>query len=246
MSTLQMRLRKSFRPRGAPDFLLDVECEAGPGITAIFGPSGSGKSTWLECIAGLQQPDAGRITLNGQVLSDVTAGVHIPPASRNLGYVFQNAALFPHMTIRQNVEYGLASLPQRERAAASREMLERFHVAHLTEKRPAAISGGERQRVALARALVRRPDCLLLDEPFSALDHDTKARIMDDLLAWNLERRIPVLLVTHSLEEVFSVAGRAIVLEAGKVTADGRPGQVLSAQKERLLASLSPALDLLS
>lgn len=246
MSALEVRVHKTHLQRGAPDFALDVSCDVGPGITAIFGPSGSGKSTWLECIAGLQQPDAGRITLNGQTFSDVTAGIHLPPARRNLGYVFQNAALFPHMTVRQNVEYGLADLPPGERAATSLQMLESFHVGHLAEKRPAAISGGERQRVALARALVRRPDCLLLDEPFSALDHDTKARIMDDLRAWNRERRIPVLLVTHSLEEVFGLAERAILLDAGEIVADGPPGQVLAAQRERLRASLSLARDLLS
>lgn len=246
MSTLEMRLRRTFRQRGAPDFVLDVHCKAGPGVTAIFGPSGSGKSTWLDGVAGLQQPDAGRVALDGRTLCDVTAGIHLSPARRNLGYVFQNAALFPHMTVRQNVEYGLADLPPHERPETARQILETFHVAHLAGKHPAAISGGERQRVALARALVRRPQCLLLDEPFSALDHDTKARIMDDLRTWNRERRIPVLLVTHSLEEVFSLAERAILLEAGKIVADGRPGQVLAPQRERLLAGLSPACDLLS
>lgn len=245
-----MRLRKTFRQRGAPDFILDVDCEVGPGVTAIFGPSGSGKSTWLECIAGLQQPDAGRVALNGRTLSDVTSGIHLPPAGRNLGYVFQNAALFPHMTVQQNVEYGLVDLPPRERAETSRQILETFHIAHLAGKHPAVISGGERQRVALARALVRNPQLILLDEPFSALDYVTKLKIMDDVLYWNHARNLPILMVTHALEEVFAMADRVIVLEEGRVIASGKPPAVLAGHRDRLLASLtSPpyaARDLLS
>ncbi len=248
--SLHARVTQTHRQRSAPPFQLDVDTDFGPGVTAIFGVSGSGKSTWLECIAGLQRPDSGVITLGDVVFFDSAKSLDVAPARRGIGYIFQGAALFPHMTVRANVEYGLHALAAAERRATAQRSLDAFHIADLAEKNAGAISGGERQRVALARALVRDPRCLLLDEPFSALDYLTKLKIMDDALAWNRERQIPILLVTHALEEVLAMAERVLVLEQGRVTAAGDPQTVLAPQRERLLARLtstsSPSRDLLS
>lgn len=238
-AALSVDLRKTFRPADAPAFTLAVRFCAEPGTTAIFGASGSGKSTLLECMAGLQEPDEGQIICAGQSFYDAHTGVNLPPRHRRIGYLFQSMALFPHMTVQQNVEYGLQRLPAGERATIARNALEQFHVAALAQKRPAAISGGEQQRVALARALVTSPELLLLDEPFSALDYSTKAKIMDDLRRWQSDHPIPVLLVTHALEEVLALAGRVLVLQEGGIVADGKPATVLAGQRERLLNDLA-------
>jgi molybdate transport system ATP-binding protein len=237
MSTLQCSLVKTHRQAGG-DFRLEVGAHFQPGVTAILGPSGSGKSTWLECLAGLQKPDQGNITLGNRTLFDSAAKYSRQPGERELGYIFQSAALFPHMTVRENVEYGLHALPSSARRNMALQMLELLHIPQLAEKRATLISGGERQRVALARTLVRDPKCLLLDEPFSALDLAVKLRIMEDVLAWTTERSIPVLLVTHALEEVLTMAQRVLVLEQGRIKADGEPREVLAAQRAELVASL--------
>ena len=236
---LHTRIVKTHSQRGAADFRLDTDARFAAGVTTIFGPSGSGKSTWLECIAGLQRPDSGKILFGGETLFDSERNIHLAPARRGIGYIFQNAALFPHLSVRANVEYGLHALPASERRDEAQCSMDAFHIGHLAEKNAQAISGGERQRVALARALVRGPNCLLLDEPFSALDHDTKLKIMEDVLAWNRDWRIPILLVTHALEEVLAMARNVVVLEQGRVVAEGEPETVLAPQRERLLASLA-------
>lgn len=235
---LHTKVTKTHRQRGAAAFHLEVDAGFGAGVTAIFGVSGSGKSTWLECIAGLQQPESGRITFDQETLFDAAKSIRASPARRGIGYIFQNAALFPHMTVRANVEYGLHALPATARRDTAQHSLDAFHIGDLAGKRADAISGGERQRVALARALVRNPRCLLLDEPFSALDYLTKLKIMDDVLEWNRERHIPILLVTHALEEVFAMAEQVMVLDQGRLTASGDPHTVLAPQRERLLARL--------
>lgn len=235
MSVLRTRIRKTHRPGG---FILDVAADFEPGVTAIFGPSGSGKTTWLECIAGMQRPEEGQVSLGETRWFDAEQGLDLRPGRRGLGYIFQNAALFPHLPVRANVEYGIHTLASPERQARAQQMMATFHVAHLAEAQAISISGGERQRVALARALVRDPRCLLLDEPFSALDLATKRKIMDDVVAWNAERRVPILLVTHALEEVLTMAERVLVLENGRVVAEGAPAQVLAVQRNQFIASL--------
>lgn len=250
MTSLKTRLRKSHRQVDLAYFRLEVDVEFGPGVTAIFGPSGGGKSTWLECIAGVQDPEDGAVVMGDRVLFDSQHNVNVPASQRGVGYIFQDAALFPHMTVRANVEYGLHEKPARERYAEAQRSMETFHIENLADKNASSISGGERQRVALARALVRNPQCLLLDEPLSALDHDTKLKIMDDVLEWNHARNVPILMVTHALEEVFAMADRVLVLEQGRVIASGEPQRVLAAHRDRLISSLtsppSAAPDLLS
>ena len=208
-------LHASVRAQMSEVFTLDVSVDLPPGITILFGASGSGKSTLLRAIAGLARPDAGRIAIGDRVLFDTATGVDLPPQARRVGYVFQQLALFPHFTVRGNLEYGVAALPPAERTRRVEEVARRFHIDRLMERRPARLSGGERQRVALARALVTDPDLLLLDEPLSALDYATQSRIIEDLRAWNAAHGIPVLYVTHAHREVFALGERCVVLDHG-------------------------------
>ena len=229
--SLAVEIRKRFA--GTRPFELDVSFDAQAGVTVLFGPSGSGKSTLLECIAGLVRPDHGTIRLNGAEVSVA------PVERRQIGYLFQSLALFPHMTAQQNVEFGLAPRSAEERKQVALEMLERLHVAHLAARRPEQISGGERQRVALARTLVIEPKALLLDEPLSALDLATKAAIMEDLRRWNERRKVPILYVTHALEEALSLGERVIVLREGKIVAQGAPRDVLAPERELLMSMMT-------
>lgn len=205
-------------------FRLAVEISVPGGVTILFGRSGAGKSTLLDSIAGLVQCK-GRVALHQsagtEVWFDSENDSDVPPAKRGLGYVFQNLALFPHLTIAQNVEFGIARLQRAERRHHSQIILESFHIGALAARFPSEISGGERQRAALARTLVTEPRALLLDEPLSALDTASRAKIVQDLLTWNQIRRIPILYVTHSKTEALRLGERAIVLEAGKVVAQG-------------------------
>ena len=237
---LRVEVTKTFRG-GSRDtvkreFSLDAQLSVQQGITMLFGASGSGKTTLLDCIAGVATPDSGRVELGSESLFDSAARVNLPPAKRGVGYVFQDLALFPHLSVENNVEYGLFRFPAEERKTRSGAILESFRIAHLRDRKPDGISGGERQRVALARALVTSPRVLLLDEPLSALDPATKSGIMDDLRSWNEQRRIPILYVTHSREEVFALGERVIALEQGRVVAAGSPLEVLSAPRTEAIA----------
>jgi molybdate transport system ATP-binding protein len=238
----ELAIRKTNRPSSGKPFVLDVNLNLqfgeDPGTIVVFGPSGSGKSTLLECLAGLQLPDAGRIVLNCATWFDSDRNVNVSIQRREFGYVFQSLALFPHLTVRKNVEYGLGKLGKADRECRVSQILEKFHIGHLASHRPNAISGGEQQRVALARALVNRPKALLLDEPFAALDYDTKSRIMDDVKQWKTEQQTPIILVTHALEEVFAMGEWVVMLQEGKITAQGRPADVLDQQRQRLLQDI--------
>jgi molybdate transport system ATP-binding protein len=241
---LTVQLRKRFANAGR-DFTLDVTFTISPGITIIFGPSGAGKTTLLDCIAGLTIPDSGKITVGERAFFDQTQRTNIPVQSRRLGYVFQDLALFPHLTVRKNVEYGLDALDlarlnknRSERRKKSDAILESFRITHLRDRTPGEISGGERQRVALARTLVTDPCVLLLDEPLAALDAATKSKIIDDLRAWNAAHNIPILYVTHNREEVFALGDRVLVLENGRIIADGTPHGVMAAPRRESLAQL--------
>jgi molybdate transport system ATP-binding protein len=236
--TLGARIRKSFLS-AQRDFSLDVEFTAAPGFTILFGPSGSGKTTLLNCVAGLTRPDAGRIVAGERVLFDANIRQNIPISQRAVGYVLQDLALFPHLTVEQNVEYGLAYLPGRARRERAATMLQEFRIDPLRQQRPGNVSGGERQRVALARALVTEPCVLLLDEPLAALDAPTKSKILDDLRRWNQSHRIPILYVTHSREEVIALGERVLVMEQGRIVAQGTPHEVLRAPLQETVAQLA-------
>src|SRR5271166_5269753 len=213
---LNVRMRKCFPGGNGPSFTLDVSLVVSAGITILFGASGAGKTTLLDCIAGLQTPDEGEIAIGETVLFNSQSRRNLPASRRSAGYLLQSLALFPHMTVEQNVQYGLAALDKAERAARSLQTMESFRIASMAQRRPGKISGGERQRVALARALVRRPRTLLLDEPMSALDRTTRAKSLDDLRRWNEMHSVPILYVTHDREEVFALGDRVLVLEVGR------------------------------
>ena len=167
--------------------------------------------------------------MDERILFDADLRLSIPVAKRGVGYVLQDLALFPHLTAEQNTEYGLAHLPRSVRRQRAKAMLQEFHIEHLRQQRPGEISGGERQRVALARALVTDPCVLLLDEPLAALDSPTKSKIIDDLRRWNQAHRIPILYVTHAREEVLALGERVLVMEEGRIIAQGAPHEVLGA-----------------
>ena len=236
---LSVRLRKSFPGGDSSSFTLDVNFVVSAGVTILFGASGAGKTTLFDCIAGLQTPDEGEIAIGETILFDSRSRRNLPPSRRSAGYLLQSLALFPHMTVQQNVQYGLAALDKSERAARSSQTMESFRIASMAQRRPGEISGGERQRVALARALVTRPRVLLLDEPLTALDAVTKARIVDDLRAWNAMCRIPILYVTHDREDVSALGENVMVLEAGRVVAHGPPHDVLNRPQSETVAQLA-------
>jgi molybdate transport system ATP-binding protein len=210
------------------DLTLDVES-----TVALVGPSGSGKTTLLRSIAGLVKPRAGRIAADGDVWFDATRRLDVAPDRRRVGLVFQDYALFPHMTVRENVEYA-----RRRRAD---EYLERFGIARLADVRPPQLSGGERQRVALARALAREPAVLLLDEPISALDAHTRATVRSELHELLSGLRIPTLLVTHDFEDAAALAERVSVIVDGRLRQTGTPTELVARPADAFVASFTGA-----
>lgn len=201
------------------DFALDVRFTAGPGITVLFGPSGAGKTTILSLVAGLIRPDRGRIELNGEVLCDVAAGVFVPAHKRRIGLVFQDAQLFPHLTVAQNLAFG-GWFNQQSNGLRRETVVDVLGIGHLLERRPALLSGGEKSRVALARALLSSPRLLLMDEPLSALDEAKRAAILPLVERVRDEFGVPMLYVTHSREEALRLARRVVRIVAGRVAAE--------------------------
>ena len=236
---LSANIQKRSRANRGREFVLDAQLAVPPGITILFGASGAGKTTLLDCVAGLLEPDGGNISLRGRTLFDKTAGVNLPTRKRSLGYVFQDLALFPHLTVEANIRYGLANIPREGQVRRTAAILESLRASHLCARYPGDISGGERQRVALARALVTDPELLVLDEPLGGLDAPTKAAIVDDLSAWNRAHQIPIIYVTHDRGEVFALGERAVVLEGGKLIAQGTPHEVLNAPRQEAVAQLA-------
>ncbi|MDI3256293.1 MAG: ATP-binding cassette domain-containing protein [Kyrpidia sp.] len=205
-------------------FSLVVKGEAGRGVTAVLGPSGSGKTTLLRCLAGLTRPAAGWIRFRGRDLFSSADGVFIPPERRNVGYVPQQYALFPRLTVFGNVEYGLKArkVPARQRHSHVQNMLKKMGIERLASRTPGSLSGGEAQRVALARAMVLNPDYILLDEPLAALDPQTKQHIREFLRSVLKEASCPVFCVTHDLGDVRQLADRVMVLRQGRMVFEGR------------------------
>jgi molybdate transport system ATP-binding protein len=232
-------LRVSVRKVLSTSFELAVDFAVSSGIHILFGPSGAGKTTLLDCIAGISTPNSGRVSVLGHVLFDSAARIAVPVTKRRIGYVFQDLALFPHFSVEANVAYGLGALSIAERNARVDRLLEAMGIATLRRRRPEELSGGERQRVALARALVIEPSMLLLDEPLAGLDLPVRMKIADDLRSWIRDTQIPVLYVTHSRDEVFMLGNSLLVLEQGRVIAQGTPHAVLSAPRSETVAQLA-------
>ncbi len=243
---IQVRIKKSF-PAG-PDssaFSLDIDLRTATGITVLFGPSGSGKTLALDAIAGFAVPDEGRILLDDQILFDAEARVNLPPRARCCGYVFQNYALFPHMTLRRNLEFAAERRPRLERHRKVNEMLERFHLADVAGRRPHELSGGQKQRCSIARALIGAPKLLLLDEPARGLDAPLRAELYALMRQVRSEFEIPALLVTHNLEECFEVADDMVVLRNGRIVQSGAPRNVANRPSSVEVARLLGIFNLL-
>ncbi|MBJ7515181.1 MAG: ATP-binding cassette domain-containing protein [Stenotrophomonas sp.] len=206
-------------------FRLQLQLQCTQRQVVIFGPSGAGKSLTLKAVAGLLTPDAGRIVLDGQVLFDAAAGICVPPRARRLGYVFQDYALFPHLTVRQNVAFGLQrgwwNPPRGGRHIEVEHWLRALRIERLGDLLPSQVSGGQRQRTALARALVTRPRALLLDEPFAALDHDLRAHLRTELQTVLEQTGIPLLLISHDPQDVAMFGQQVLQLADGRTLQPG-------------------------
>jgi molybdate transport system ATP-binding protein len=200
-----------------PGFELDVEWSAGGGVAVLFGPSGAGKTLTLQCLAGLIRPHAGRIVVDGHVFFDSATGVNVPAQERRIGYVFQGYALFPHLTVADNVGFGLRDRPRAERTRRVGATLDKLGLADLGRRYPRDLSGGQRQRVALGRALAIDPALLLLDEPLSALDAPLRRALRDELRALLSDVGTAAVVVTHDFTEAYRLADRIVVYDAGRV-----------------------------
>jgi len=243
---ISARIRKAY-PAGdeSSGFLLDVDIKAAAGVTVLFGSSGAGKTLTLDAIAGFVRPDEGRILLDDAILFDAATRVHLPSQERQCGYVFQNYALFPHMTLRQNLEFAAERRPRLERHRRVNELIEKFRLADVAGRKPHEVSGGQKQRCSIARALVGAPKVLLLDEPAQGLDAPLKSDFYAVLQQVREEFDTPILLVTHDLEECFALGDQMIVLREGAVVQAGTPQQILDKPSSLETAKLLGAHNLL-
>lgn len=203
------------------DFTLKAAFKSNGLVTGLFGNSGAGKTSIVNMIAGLTQPDRGLISLDGETLDDTETGVHVPPHRRRIGYVFQDARLFPHLNVRQNLDYGRRMNRLDHDATAEGRAVELLDIGHLLDRRPAQLSGGERQRVALGRALLAKPRLLLLDEPLGSLDEQRKADILPYFIRLRDEASIPMVFVSHDANEMRRLATSVVMLKRGSVAAFG-------------------------
>lgn len=225
--TLTVEFRKMFTGALtiAAEFALPLDP---PQVLILFGPSGSGKTTVLRCLAGLEQPDRGRIQFRDLVWCDVEGGVRQTPQRRSIGYLPQDYALFPHLSVRRNIEYGLRDLSSSARAQRVEELVALFHLEGLAHRRPGELSGGQQQRVGLARAVARHPSLLLLDEPLSALDAPVRATIQGELRVLLKQLGIPAVVVTHDWAEALALGDQLVVMSHGRMVQQGSPQSVFS------------------
>lgn len=211
-----------------PRFMLDAAFSAPTGCVALFGPSGSGKTTIARLIAGLEHPDRGRIAVGPHVLVDTEARRRVPVHRRRVGLVFQEGQLLPHLSVRQNLEYGRSFVTDKEPGVAFETVVDLLGIGHLLAARPATLSGGERQRVAIGRALLASPRILVMDEPLASLDAPRKLEILPFIERLRDELRMPIVYVSHAVEEVARLANTVVRLAGGKVVRQGAPAEVLS------------------
>lgn len=214
------------RRQGA--FLVDMAFSANKGVTALFGRSGSGKSSLISMVAGLARPDVGRIAVGDRVLYDSGAGIDLPPERRRAGYVFQESRLFPHLTVHGNLTYGMKRVPAAERYVAFEPVVDLLGLGGLLDRRPAKLSGGEKQRVAIGRALLASPRILLMDEPLASLDATRKAEVLPFIARLPRQFDIPILYVSHAMDEILRLADTLVLIDKGAVAAHGAVEDVMS------------------
>jgi molybdate transport system ATP-binding protein len=243
--TVEVDIEKKFygrknrkRKEEKPSFSMHCSFDTGSEFAVLFGCSGSGKTTALRCIAGLENPDAGTIRINDKLYFDSKKKVNLPPQKRKIGYMFQENALFPHMNVRQNVEFGLKDLSSTDKANRVDEMLSFAGIEKLEFAYPNGLSGGQKQKVALARALAPNPEVLLLDEPFSSLDTVVRLKLRKELRTVQRRLGIPVIFITHDPVEAFTMADRMVVFDNGNVQQLGSPEDVFYHPKTRYVAEL--------
>ena len=213
---------------GRGSFTLDASVSVAPGtVTAVFGPSGAGKTTLLDAVCGLARPQRGFVAIGKKILFHARRGIDVPPERRELGYVFQDDRLFPHLSVRKNLRYGMGRVPARERRPLEEQIVELLALGPLLERRPAGRSGGERQRVTIGRALLARARALLLDEPLSSLDEAHKEEILGYLCRLRGQLELPMLYVTHQVDEIQRLADRVVILRDGRVETEGGVEEVL-------------------
>lgn len=215
---LRVKVKKRFSEKRDSNFLLDAEFSVAGGITVLGGASGAGKTTVLRLIAGILTPDEGHISVGGQTYFDSERNVNLAIQKRRVGFVFQDYALFPHLSAEQNVAFGMKTGDKKAKSDRAREMLALFHIEHVRRRRPSEISGGEQQRVALARALASDPALVLLDEPLSAVDVETRLKLLDEIEDAQRTTGIPFIYVTHNEAEAARLAANRVTLENGRLT----------------------------
>jgi molybdate transport system ATP-binding protein len=203
------------------EFVLEASFESEGRVTGLFGASGAGKTSLVNMIAGLLRPDRGMIAIDGEIVDDIANGIHVPAWRRRIGYVFQDARLFPHLDVRQNLDYGRRMNGLTEDAEQRKRVTDLLDIGHLLDRRPGKLSGGERQRVALGRALLAKPRLLLLDEPLGALDESRRAEILPYLVRLRDEARIPMVYVSHDAAEMRQLATQIVLLQRGRVSSFG-------------------------
>jgi molybdate transport system ATP-binding protein len=231
---LEVRIRKKI-----PEFTLDIAFSVNQEILAILGPSGSGKTMTLHCIAGIITPDEGYIKLNDRVLFDSSAGINLPPQVRRTGFVFQNYALFHHLTVEQNIAYGIRHLPAQDRKERVAQLIEKMHIKRLGHRYPGQLSAGQQQRVAVARALAPEPEVLLLDEPFSALDSMVKDRLQLELQSLQNFYKGNMLFVTHDLAEGYKLSSKIAIYESGRIVQCDKKEKVIDSPANHTAARLT-------
>lgn len=228
---LEARIRKQLGSGSAPALAIDVDLRADDGVTVLFGSSGAGKTSILRAIAGIIDPDEGRISLGEKVFFDSAAGIRLPMQQRKLGYVFQNHVLFPHLTAEQNVLYGAKPDSFHTALERARELFELLAIQHASGRYPHELSGGEQQRVALARALATDPLIMLLDEPLSAVDVAMRSRLLEEISALQQKSGIPFLYVTHNHSEAVRLGRKMLVIDEGKIVQEGSPLEIFNAPR---------------
>lgn len=199
----------------------------GTGITALFGRSGAGKTSVINMIAGLVRPDEGRIVVNGKAYFDSESGLNVPPEKRRFGYIFQDGRIFPHLSVKSNLTYGMKLVPRSERFVAFDQVVELLGIGHLLNRQPSKLSGGEKQRVAIGRSLLTSPHLMLMDEPLASLDNERKSEVLPFIATLPKEFSVPILYVSHSLDEIINLADYLVIVDSGRAIAAGQVNELV-------------------